>query len=634
MARTADAPGQPGNLGVAAVLGAVSRVFARTWRGLVVADALFKALSALLTLGYASIVLTAVMTETGRSAVTNTDIAQFLLHPRGALLAFVGSAGALFLIMVEQAILMAVAALQYYRPGRGGWEIARAAAAAAHRIARLAGLLVVIGVTVALPPAAITGLLYKLALGGHDINYYLSARPPAFLAVAGVSAGLWLAAAAVLAWVYVRSLLAVPVILSERVRPVTAVLTSFARTRGYGWRIAALLAAWHGSWFIASWLCLEGFRRLAGFGFRMAETAVGAVTGAAMALVGLAVTAAALSFGAWAGHALLVMKLYVALQPEGFRPEPLPGPRGEARADRPLARRTAVAVALLLAAVLSVSLLLVHGLSRLGHVQITAHRGYSKVAPENTLSAVRKAVEAGADWAEIDVQETKDGVVVVTHDRDLMRMARDPRKLTEITFEELRSADVGSAFAPEFAGERVPALEEVFAFAKGKIKLNIELKYYGEDPRLAPDVARLIRKNGFDRQCFVASLDYPSLEDVKKENPAVRTGAIVSAGVGDITKLDADLLSVNAGLVDFWFLRRARRAGKEVHVWTVDDPEVAKVLMGRGVASLITNDVEGIVRARKEWESLTQAQKLLLTVRYLLGLGEAKSDEVTHQGEL
>ena len=127
--------------------------------------------------------------------------------------------------------------------------------------------------------------------------------------------------------------------------------------------------------------------------------------------------------------------------------------------------------------------------------------------PENTLSAFEAAIEVGADFAELDVQETSDGVVVVLHDRDLMRMAGDPRRISDITFAEARKLDLGRRFSPEFAGERIPTLAEVIALARGKIKLQIELKYYGKDRGLAAKVAELIRREDFEDQCEVTSLD-------------------------------------------------------------------------------------------------------------------------------
>src|SRR5262249_52464607 len=111
-------------------------------------------------------------------------------------------------------------------------------------------------------------------------------------------------------------------------------------------------------------------------------------------------------------------------------------------------------------------------------VLVTAHRGNAHAAPENTLAAIRKAIESGADYAEVDVQRTADGVVVLLHDRDLKRVAGDSRRLDTLTHAEVRKLDVGSWFDPSFAGERVPTLAEVIELAGGRMKLNIELKFF------------------------------------------------------------------------------------------------------------------------------------------------------------
>ena len=102
-------------------------------------------------------------------------------------------------------------------------------------------------------------------------------------------------------------------------------------------------------------------------------------------------------------------------------------------------------------------------------VHITAHRGSSRRAPENSLSAVRQAIADGADFAEIDVQSTRDGQVVLWHDADLMRTIRDPRQIGDCTLAELQTLDVGSHFSPAFAHERIATLEEAIAGGGGSI---------------------------------------------------------------------------------------------------------------------------------------------------------------------
>lgn len=236
-------------------------------------------------------------------------------------------------------------------------------------------------------------------------------------------------------------------------------------------------------------------------------------------------------------------------------------------------------------------------------IEVTAHRGYSSIAPENTLSAVARAIEAGADWAEIDAQETKDGVVVLLHDASLARTGLDPRRLADLTFEELRGLDVGRAFAPAFAGERVPTLEEVLNLAHGRLKLNVELKYHGEDPRLARDVAHIIGGAHVEGRCIVTSMDLGALSVVRRESPSLKTGAILTSLGDDVGTLAVDVLSVVPDLVTVPLILRARQCGMSVHVWTVDDEREAERLMALGVDNLITNDPAKMIRLRESLES-------------------------------
>ena len=98
------------------------------------------------------------------------------------------------------------------------------------------------------------------------------------------------------------------------------------------------------------------------------------------------------------------------------------------------------------------------------HIVVVAHRGYSRDAPENSMSAFRKAIEVGADVIELDVQETSDGVIVVLHDRDLMRLAGDPRRDRRPLVCRSAEARHGQARWAEFAGERIATLDDVITW--------------------------------------------------------------------------------------------------------------------------------------------------------------------------
>jgi glycerophosphoryl diester phosphodiesterase len=221
---------------------------------------------------------------------------------------------------------------------------------------------------------------------------------------------------------------------------------------------------------------------------------------------------------------------------------------------------------------------------------------------------------------ELDVQETADGAVVVLHDRDLLRVAGDPRPIAAITLAEARKLDMGKLKGAEFAGERIATLDEVIALARGRIRLQIELKYYGKDHGLAAKVAELIRREDFEDQCEVSSLDYEGLKKAKAHNPRLKVVALVTYAVGDPGRLEVDGLSVNARVHSDRLISAARAGGKRLYVWTVDQPRDMLRYIERGVGGLVTNMPGELVRIRSERAGMTDLERRLLAARYLLGL--------------
>jgi glycerophosphoryl diester phosphodiesterase len=249
-------------------------------------------------------------------------------------------------------------------------------------------------------------------------------------------------------------------------------------------------------------------------------------------------------------------------------------------------------------------------------VSITAHRGASREAPENTLAALRIAIDRGVDYAEIDIHLTADGVPILLHDEDLQRLAGDPRKPGELTLDQIRTIDVGSRFNRTFAGERVATLAEAIDAVRGRINLNIELKPTKADrQRLAHAVAELIRSRDFESDCFVTSLDHQAVTEARHRDPRLRTGAIISAAVGNIARLDVAVLSVRTGLITDLLLDDAHTAGREVHVWTIDDPAVMARLIDRGIDGIITNEPALALKVRSERQELPTWQRLALNLQ-------------------
>ena len=223
-------------------------------------------------------------------------------------------------------------------------------------------------------------------------------------------------------------------------------------------------------------------------------------------------------------------------------------------------------------------------------MQVTAHRGSSKTAPENTMAALAAAVEEMADWVEMDVQMTKDEVMVLGHDANLKRVAGVNRAISSMAWEELRLLDVGGWFSPEFAGERVPSLEEAMEYCKGKVNLNIEIKNVGSGSPLPEKVAGLILERGMQEQCVVTSTSLGYLERVKGVAPELRTGYILSAAYGDFYSLDAvDFISIRASFINWNLVEKAHAQGKAIHAWTVNSKSEMERMRLMGVDNLITD---------------------------------------------
>lgn len=231
--------------------------------------------------------------------------------------------------------------------------------------------------------------------------------------------------------------------------------------------------------------------------------------------------------------------------------------------------------------------------------EITAHRGASLQAPENTMAAFEAAWEQGADWIELDVRQSSDGAVFCLHDASLARVASVNKRAWELTWEELSRLDVGSVFGPDFAGERIPLLQDAIDFALQRgIRLNIELKPSIHDQGLEKAVADIILENGFEDQCVVTCQHYASLEKIKAYAPDLTTVYVMSMMYGNLAQLTAaDHFSVAFSYVTRDMVSRSHRAGKQVYAWTVDRADVMQRMIDLGVDNIITNNVSLAVGA-------------------------------------
>lgn len=223
-------------------------------------------------------------------------------------------------------------------------------------------------------------------------------------------------------------------------------------------------------------------------------------------------------------------------------------------------------------------------------MSLMAHRGNSGLAPENTLAAFAKALEASPEWTELDVHLCADGEVIVMHDAAVDRTTDGSGAIAELTLAELKALDAGSWFGEAFRGERVPTLAEVVSLVGDRVRLNVEIKS-AADPESSRKTVEVLRQGGVLQQSMISSFGLQALLETRKHWPE-STLALITGKAADLD------LAIEHGLqwfnvhyreVEAALVQRAHEAGVKVMVWTVDDPSLWEPFAQMGVDSFCTN---------------------------------------------
>ena len=314
-------------------------------------------------------------------------------------------------------------------------------------------------------------------------------------------------------------------------------------------------------------------------------------------------------------HLTALLEKRCVQMPEVVLPEPIP----LSRSAKPFRRSTAVLTACCFTvAALGLNLSYVYSvftgkanfrLALFQNPTVMAHRGLSADAPENTLYAFSDAISVGADFIELDVQQTRDGVLVVMHDSNLKRTTGVNKDIWDVDYADIQNLDAGSWFDPAYANARIPTLEETLQFVDKRAKLNIEIKptKHGSDT-LEQDVAELITQYQYTDACYVTSFSYGSLKKVKEANPEIRTGYLMSVAYGQFYSLKyADAFSLNKVFVTSQVVNAAHQQGKQIFAWTVNSMSEVRSLCNLHVDSIITDDpvmVQNVISRDSTGETL------------------------------
>lgn len=238
---------------------------------------------------------------------------------------------------------------------------------------------------------------------------------------------------------------------------------------------------------------------------------------------------------------------------------------------------------------------------------IIAHRGWSSQAPENTLAAIRKALEVNADMIEFDLHLSKDQVPVVIHDPTLERTTNGSGLVKDKSLFELRQLDAGAWFGEEFANERIPTLAEVMAIVQGKCPLLIELKWDDEGaiyPGLVDSVLAEIERFEATDWSVIQSFDAGMIREVRKKAPQLEAHKLILLDLpilpGHIDRQwqwsDGSRFDEGVGAINLWLkgltprvVNRIHADGKKVFVYTVNEKADIDYCRELGVDGVITD---------------------------------------------
>lgn len=230
---------------------------------------------------------------------------------------------------------------------------------------------------------------------------------------------------------------------------------------------------------------------------------------------------------------------------------------------------------------------------------VVAHRGFSHVAPENTLASVRKAIEVGADGCEVDVYRCKSGELVLFHDKELERTTSGFGKIVETDFDVLRELDAGSWKDAIYCGERIPELRDALQLLRSSgCRAVIEIKTDG----ITEQVLKAVQAEGMADQVAIIAFSSDVIRDVRSHAPNLSCAWLYSnTKLKGTAEQKADLIAekahacnamavnLNQQMLDEALVAALHERGFSVWTWTVDDPGRMRQLRAWGVDVLTTN---------------------------------------------
>lgn len=236
-------------------------------------------------------------------------------------------------------------------------------------------------------------------------------------------------------------------------------------------------------------------------------------------------------------------------------------------------------------------------------VEVIAHRGYSAIAPENTLASMREAWKTDADGIELDIYLTKDNQIIVSHDGNTKRTTGQSYEITSTDSKVLRTLDAGSFKGKQFAGEKLPFLDEILKESPAHKRIFVEIKQ--GDPKILPYLKKSVNKSKNKANVTFISFNKDVLAQAKKMMPEIPAYWLHAPAKDTTTnkymKYDETPIKIakenHFDGVDSYcegvtpeFVKGVHDAGMKLYVWTIDNPVIVKDMVKLGVDGITTNN--------------------------------------------
>lgn len=592
------------------LLAAVTSTLREHWRPLVAYHLFFTLLAATILLPASASSLAALLKRIGRPVLTNDQLLNVILSPAGLAWILAAVVFTFLVLFLQQAGMLLITV----HPGGNRYRMALDASWGV--LQRFFGLftltLVKVGsqLLLALPFLLMLVWLYDAFLGRYESYYVLQVKPREFwwyLSIAVLLLGVWFWVASRL---YLRWALALPTLMLERLSARQSLIRSRALTQGIKKRLSLPVAIPIVLILIIPALITAFFDTLISPTLQWLPERSSVLIPAMLAyltLYGLLTVAG--TFLGVAINSLLVGCLYLRLAHQ--QPRPTAPPKG----SHPVWVAWSAEILILIFALYQ-AMGVLNSFEIHDRVMITAHRGSSIKAPENTLAAITEAIADGADYVEFDVRLTADGEVVLSHDNNLRRLTGIDQRINEMTLEEIKQIDIGSWFGDAYIGERIPTLDEVLAITRDHIKPYIELKPApGDTQALVSAVIDSLPATLHD-DAILASLSPEAIREVKRQAPQLQTTLFAQFVVrGGLDTSIIDALGLRHNRVTSDALEAAHRLDYQLHVWTVNSRSEMSRMIDLGVDNIITDRPDLLSEVLAERRELSDGELLLVKLR-------------------